>query len=815
MSDAKDPYKCEATLTTGQWLDSSDISPTARTFENWQPDGCMLKNFQPEGLGKCFEKGQQIVYIGDSSIRELFWATARKTNAEQAYREQHLAQKHTDLKFEHDNLSLVFLWDPYLNSSNLQEHLSTPSTPSQASSPDSNAAIILVGGGLWHARYLGEDSLPDFTKAIENITAFMNKEHASIPQTQSTLKLLAPVQIPWYESLNHERSQTITPSRVEAMNEHLLQLTLQHGVPIAWAFSLMSLHQPAAYDPSGLHPAEKVADRMMDIVLNMKCNALLMQDQVYPMDFTCCTGYAPLTWTQRISLIFSIILLALMPVITYKYSKTTFLPPRKVTRALADLAMAICYCYYADRTQLWNKGLKQYDPQGFVILCMATVALGFLSIRRSNTSSTRGKAPSPAKAPDQLFLSRDQTDEFKGWMQVLILIYHYLGASKILPIYEVIRLLVASYLFMTGFGHAVFFYRKSDYSLRRCAAVLIRLNLLSIILPYIMKTDYLFYYFAPLTSFWYIIVFLTMYTANQRNHSLYFLTSKIILSATLTNIVIRATRIFEGLFQLLERTCNIHWNSHEWRFRLELDSYIVYVGMLCGILFAHSTDALRLTSNDNSNSFDIFMRTHFHKLRLVALVLALVTPPVFYFFARNAANKYEFNKWMPYASTPAILSYVILRNSSRHARNYYSSIFAWMGQHSLETFTLQFHIWLAADTKGLLKTGMLDRWFGQLGEFIGLSIVFLWICWHVSAATQTLTSWIVDPSTGSDDAETYADDKGESLPRIKSKEELRMVNGVGVGVGRGASGVRSWIAESLRVRLAIIVLALWVINVTY
>ena len=102
-----------------------------------------------------------------------------------------------------------------------------------------------------------------------------------------------------------------------------------------------------------------------------------------------------------------------------------------------------------------------------------------------------------------------------------------------------------------------------------------------------------------------------------------------------------------------------------------------------------------------------------------------------------------------------------------------------------------------------------------------LSIVFLWVCWQVAAATQTLTNWIVDPSEGKRkiELEDGVTNVKEGFPIMGEKKAMRGIfkryeaaDGVGAGATPLAHEIKWHIAGGLKVRIAIILGFLWLLN---
>ena len=155
--------------------------------------------------------------------------------------------------------------------------------------------------------------------------------------------------------------------------------------------------------------------------------------------------------------------------------------------------------------------------------------------------------------------SRHQTDEWKGFMQIVFLLYHYYRATFV---YNEIRVFVSCYVWMTGFGNYLYFTKKKDFSRKRVIGTLIRINLLTICLMLIHQTPMMLYYVVPLHTVFFGVTYVTCWIIERTQRPL------LVLFSTLCVLIL----VFECI--------PLPW-SHEMNFRFGLDKYSAWIGMMC------------------------------------------------------------------------------------------------------------------------------------------------------------------------------------------------------------------------------------------
>ncbi|EOD34073.1 hypothetical protein EMIHUDRAFT_455633 [Emiliania huxleyi CCMP1516] len=322
-------------------------------------------------------------------------------------------------------------------------------------------------------------------------------------------------------------------------------------------------------------------------------------------------------------------------------------------RAAAEFSAIMGYVYLCDRTTLFAKGPKTVSPTMFWGLCAAVLTVGLCTLRLA------GKKGEVVTAP----LQRDQTEEWKGWMQLQFIFYHYFAEGEI---YNAIRLYIAAYVWMTGFGNFSYYYIRKDFTLPRFMQMMWRLNFFVAFVCVTMNNEYMLYYIAAMHTFFTWGVFFTCWIGYQYNDN----------NAVCLLKIAAATGVTHPEFTD---------SLHEWFFRSGLDHFVWIFGMLCAYSFPWYDRQLQAIEDMPSG------KRALAKAAVIGGALAVGGWYVHTYFLRP---KREYNKVHPYTSWIPIAVFLVLRNATASLRARYMHLFTWCGKVTLETYILQFHIWM-------------------------------------------------------------------------------------------------------------------------
>uniref|UniRef100_A0A286XD78 N-acetylneuraminate (7)9-O-acetyltransferase n=1 Tax=Cavia porcellus TaxID=10141 RepID=A0A286XD78_CAVPO len=679
---------CEYLLSSGRFLGE----------KVWQPHSCMMHNYKISEAKNCLVD-KYIAFIGDSRIRQLFYSFVKIINPQ--FKEE--GNKHENIPFE-DKIASVkvdFLWHPEVNGS--MKQCIKVWTEDSAAKPH----VIVAGAATWSIKIHNgsNEALSQYKMNITSIAPLLEK----LAKTSDVYWVL---QDPVYEDLLSENRKMITNEKIDAYNEaavSILNSSTKNSKSNVKMFSVSKLiaQETIMESLDGLHLPESSRETSAMILMNVYCNKILK-----PVDGSCCQPRPSLTLIQKLAacfFTFSIVGYIIFYIIhrnrhrknkpcsdlesgeeKKNITNIPLSPLEILLQSFCKLGLIMAYFYMCDRANLFMKENKFYTHSSFFIPIIYILVLGVFY----NESTKETKV-----------LNREQTDEWKGWMQLVILIYHISGASTFLPVYMHIRVLVAAYLFQTGYGHFSYFWIKGDFGIHRVCQVLFRLNFLVVVLCIVMDRPYQFYYFVPLVTVWFMVIYVTLALwpqiiqkkANGNCFWHFGLLLKLAFLLLCICFLAYSQGAFEKIFSLwpLSKCFELQGNVYEWWFRWRLDRYVVFHGMLFAFIYLTLQKHQVLSEGKGEPLFS-------NKISNFLLFVSVVSFLTYSIWASSCKNKSECNELHPSVSVVQILAFILIRNIPGYARSVYSSFFAWFGRISLELFICQYHIWLAADTRGIL-----------------------------------------------------------------------------------------------------------------
>lgn len=377
--------------------------------------------------------------------------------------------------------------------------------------------------------------------------------------------------------------------------------------------------------------------------------------------------------------------------------------------------------YVVDRTPIFAPTEKYYvrDTFIFLLLVLTAVAAGY--------SLKEGRGPS--------FLNRQQTEEWKGWMQVFFLLYHYFKASEV---YNAIRICIAAYVWMTGYGNFSYYYKTNDFSIGRFCQMMWRLNFLVTVICLALGNSLMLYYICPMHTLWTIAVYAVLGLGSKYNSTAIGIWTKIALCTLAVAVCWEIRPIFDIVwapFELFLRYSDprrpVQDEMHEWYFRSGLDRYIWIYGMICAYI--------KPTVEGWLKTIDAMAdKRRRYGMRGAIIAACCVITAVWYTYVYSLP-KVLYNGWHPFTSWIPISIIIILRNLTPLMRTWNMTLYGWLGCITLETYISQYHIWMLTKVPDGQPIYLLTLIAGYpLLNFAAVTSVYIFVSYRLFSLTVTL-----------------------------------------------------------------------------
>lgn len=774
----------------------------------WQPYGCMIHKYTGEDVKTCFKyikyyNGRSRFYfIGDFRIRQVFVAFVNQYD--ETYKDPDEPHSQNNLNYidKNMNLEVKFIYKPVIDETltsfiELVLHNDTQrpsfivmgmaseymlmniSTKESIEWFKSNltSLVDLIDSANFDMRLSSNDvKVASIPRRIRNKRSSSKKESEKTAIYDGNQNEMSSIywmlQDPIDETkliFNKSLRESLTNHQIDTYNRATLGIIQGSSVNIWSSSRLVSQgFNPTDSSPDGLQVGPATLKVDSQLLLNLYCN-----NRLNFAEASCCTQPELMSVSQQIIFVLFFIFF-IIATLLFIYKKlcsnhsmnkfrfnlsgseisfasascknaATSVGIYTVLTSFSRLFLLLLYFYASDRADYFMKENQHYTLLTFLIPLIYVTVLGLFF---------HDELPAPK------IMNRQQTDEIKGFMQCVLLIYRISNAQTSVPLYFLARLFSSAYLFLSGYGHFMYYWNSSNYGITRLFQVLFRMNFLTIILCFSMNRMYQFYTFIPLVTFWFVCSYVVMATfprisaGTAKDNPYQYLYMFIKLCVFLGFIIgLNASdSFFERLFMAkLWKFLFVNNDDliSEWRERWCLDAYSFVVGMFFA-LFLCILKRLNVIDNSDENQIElqesstelrdkIREKTKPRHIKAFLILISIAGLVSYTIFANLCRSKDSCNRYISYITIIPILSFIIFRNNVEFINEKCSYMFSWIGKISLELFVSSFHIWLAADSHGVL---VLLPGYPVLNVLL-VTFVFICVAHEMNQITRLLSQHFV------------------------------------------------------------------------
>jgi len=321
--------------------------------------------------------------------------------------------------------------------------------------------------------------------------------------------------------------------------------------------------------------------------------------------------------------------------------------------------------------------------------------------------------PTFCPEPDNDLLNIHQSLELKGILTLCYLIYQSTNAGSAFEhqhhgygrdadqgeifnqYHNLSKVGESAFLFMTGFGHAMYFHRQKDYSIRRVLKVIFRINFTTLFLCLALDKPYIFYKPCAMHTYFFFLVYWTMRWRRGKNYTKFGLRLKLAVVALSIYLVwdcpIGLWPVHAIFFGRSRKPIAGAPYGQLWEFYFQghLHHWAAFIGMMFSINHAVTSLTLRRLEKLGKSAELVFKG-------IIACTITIAL--CLWFIGPFHAKKYMYNAINAYFGFLPLLWYIFMRNATANLRGHHCQMFKAIGYYSLEIYLLHHHIFLSDES---------------------------------------------------------------------------------------------------------------------